>query len=55
MSSLEMVIPRVITLTAPRSGRNGLRERVLGAKRLVDSREVLSPCLLWNKGLGLRS
>ena len=41
-SSLEMVTPPVITLTAARSGRNHLHGRVLGAKRLVDSREVFS-------------
>ena len=55
LSSLDMVTPPVITLTVARSGRNVLRGRVLGARRLVDSGEVLSLCLLRNNVLGLRS
>ena len=50
-----MVTPLVVTLTALRSVRHDSRARVLGAKRLVDSREVLRLCLLENNGPGLRS
>ena len=53
--NLELVTPLVITPTALRNGRNVWRGRVLGANRLVDTKEVLNLCMLRNNGLGLRS